>query len=111
MFSVFFFFLMIRRPPRSTLFPYTTLFRSQGQQGQQSQQPQSGGGGAGRGEALGQGGAAPVQGVLGGVLDRKSTRLNSSHLVISYAVFCLKKKKNNIQGEHLLSTITCRVRS
>src|SRR5256885_17018682 len=74
--SHFFFFLMIRRPPRSTLFPYTTLFRS-------------------------------LQSVFDHVIlstcyegdkhqtrpDRKSTRLNSSHLVISYAVFCLKKKK------------------
>src|SRR2546426_8908285 len=94
---VVFFFLMIRRPPRSTLFPYTTLFRS----------------------------AAPISrsalqgiGLLGAFLrltpfreraglsddelsepqkgaDRKSTRLNSSHLVISYAVFCLKKKKKS----------------
>src|SRR5256885_13192921 len=73
----FFFFLMIRRPPRSTLFPYTTLFRS----------------------------ATPTTLTVGyrrykelvytdaaGRGDRKSTRLNSSHLVISYAVFCLKKK-------------------
>src|SRR5256885_16679880 len=71
------FFLMIRRPPRSTLFPYTTLFRSQAC------------------ECLGRvvdGHRAEFgQPVLRG--DRKSTRLNSSHLVISYAVFCLKKKK------------------
>src|SRR5256885_17196713 len=81
---LFFFFLMIRRPPRSTLFPYTTLFRS------------------------------PwmfefsillytsfdfrhvilsLLFYVSAVIDRKSTRLNSSHLVISYAVFCLKKKK------------------
>src|SRR5256885_12633462 len=85
---LFFFFLMIRRPPRSTLFPYTTLFRS-------------------RSNAR-----ACIGGETGGILagrtvgwtwrwmtpqaaaaqDRKSTRLNSSHLVISYAVFCLKKK-------------------
>src|SRR5256885_15928727 len=80
---LFFFFLMIRRPPRSTLFPYTTLFRSDF-------------------------GAATVLFATGFALlflagarlryviattDRKSTRLNSSHLVISYAVFCLKKKK------------------
>src|SRR2546426_10570865 len=74
-----FFFLMIRRPPRSTLFPYTTLFRSY-----------SGGT------------ARPVVWSMRPTLlraaelelvDRKSTRLNSSHLVISYAVFCLKKKK------------------
>src|SRR2546426_7442800 len=67
---------MIRRPPRSTLFPYTTLFRSQCR---------------GRG---GSGGAHWQQQVRRQLLDRKSTRLNSSHLVISYAVFCLKKKKN-----------------
>src|SRR6266542_4743189 len=69
----FFFFLMIRRPPRSTLFPYTTLFRSLG-------------GRADRGEAR-----CPARG--GPRRDRKSTRLNSSHGSISYAVFCLKKKK------------------
>src|SRR5215467_2092248 len=70
----FFFFLMIRRPPRSTLFPYTTLFRS----------PRcAGGAGCRQCDRLRL--AFPV--------DRKSTRLNSSHLVISYAVFCLKKKK------------------
>src|SRR5256885_10494026 len=70
---------MIRRPPRSTLFPYTTLFRSH--------QRALGGAPHARAHAHG----------LHGVLrqrqgDRKSTRLNSSHLVISYAVFCLKKK-------------------
>src|SRR6266853_5045075 len=76
---IFFFFLMIRRPPRSTLFPYTTLFRSR------------------PGRAIG-------TTILPGVVeprgrswrrrqDRKSTRLNSSHSQISYAVFCLKKKK------------------
>src|SRR5256885_16380562 len=72
----FFFFLMIRRPPRSTLFPYTTLFRSRRQQQRQE--------GALVAEHMGQ---------IGRGADRKSTRLNSSHLVISYAVFCLKKKK------------------
>src|SRR5215467_15440234 len=76
-FSFCFFFLMIRRPPRSTLFPYTTLFRSprcsasrkmpRGERHRYQQHRNRG--------------------------DRKSTRLNSSHLVISYAVFCLKKKK------------------
>src|SRR5258708_18673910 len=85
---LYFFFLMIRRPPRSTLFPYTTLFRSE----------------------LGGHGVAPVGRVRGCLretgsrlgrrarspakaADRKSTRLNSSHQIISYAVFCLKKKK------------------
>src|SRR5256885_235155 len=85
----FFFFLMIRRPPRSTLFPYTTLFRSAARPA--------------RPGAL-RWCARPVRGRLsgaglrpGGGRDRKSTRLNSSHLVISYAVFCLKKKKKNLQ--------------
>src|SRR5256885_13252348 len=78
----FFFFLMIRRPPRSTLFPYTTLFRSITlrrwvKQGILSK------------AWLGTGEEAVT---IGSVQDRKSTRLNSSHLVISYAVFCLKKK-------------------
>src|SRR2546426_5834922 len=68
---------MIRRPPRSTLFPYTTLFRSHSRQ--YAHHPS-----ACRWHRCGGGRA------LG--LDRKSTRLNSSHLVISYAVFCLKKK-------------------
>src|SRR2546422_10201572 len=73
----FFFFLMIRRPPRSTLFPYTTLFRS----------PYF--------AQLGNAGAVALSGndVYFAPLDRKSTRLNSSHGYISYAVFCLKKKK------------------
>src|SRR2546426_3409256 len=79
---LFFFFLMIRRPPRSTLFPYTTLFRSD------VDHPQSGNGEQGWGEDVAVGDHdADVH------IDRKSTRLNSSHLVISYAVFCLKKKK------------------
>src|SRR6266576_5613463 len=69
---LFFFFLMIRRPPRSTLFPYTTLFRSPGP-------PRSGSPGS--------------PDPRGTCPDRKSTRLNSSHVEISYAVFCLKKKK------------------
>src|SRR6201995_1468825 len=71
-----FFFLMIRRPPRSTLFPYTTLFRSGGDPGADpGGQPRS----RNRPRLLRR-------------QDRKSTRLNSSHTVISYAVFCLKKK-------------------
>src|SRR5258705_10319042 len=75
---VFFFFLMIRRPPRSTLFPYTTLFRSGEMHLRFGDRP-------GFSSALV--GLRPRRG------DRKSTRLNSSHLGISYAVFCLKKKK------------------
>src|SRR2546429_6942373 len=84
---LFFFFLMIRRPPRSTLFPYTTLFRSR-----------KAGGGRGASQVVldegpGTQSEAPSRPVvLGGCLDRKSTRLNSSHGYISYAVFCLKKK-------------------
>src|SRR3989442_3270624 len=89
-FHFLFFFLMIRRPPRSTLFPYTTLFRSVGQ-------------------------AASLNNFVvevdvrlailhdaeqqrADVADRKSTRLNSSHVRISYAVFCLKKKNNPLVG-------------
>src|SRR5437762_6263444 len=79
LFSFFFFFLMIRRPPRSTLFPYTTLFRSI--------------------VTVFESGSATLMMRL--LLphhqrDRKSTRLNSSHRCISYAVFCLKKKKKDV---------------
>src|SRR3712207_7734302 len=93
---------MIRRPPRSTLFPYTTLFRSGadghrragGAVGERARE-----GVGGRGVGAGGGGAAAFGdgrvGVVAGVgEDRKSTRLNSSHANISYAVFCLKKKTN-----------------
>src|SRR5215204_7180011 len=85
LFLFFFFFLMIRPPPRSTLFPYTTLFRSRrpalrrppehahAPRGHEARRPQR-------------------------PRDRKSTRLNSSHTVISYAVFCLKKKKKKIKN-------------
>src|SRR5258705_5506492 len=83
--SVFFFFLMIRRPPRSTLFPYTTLFRSDAASVLVQQVP-------GLGKGSPDGGAAGAEQVRE-TRDRKSTRLNSSHLGISYAVFCLKKKK------------------
>src|SRR5438874_6632733 len=80
-----FFFLMFRRPPRSTLFPYTTLFRSV---------PGRGGDPDPRGRRYRHGGRlARVSGARQG--DRKSTRLNSSHVEISYAVFCLKKKTIN----------------
>src|SRR5256885_5434225 len=81
----FFFFLMIRRPPRSTLFPYTTLFRSHlPRQTSPSAQNKSA---PSRPRSNSQ--VVPLNWT-----DRKSTRLNSSHLVISYAVFCLKKKKH-----------------
>src|SRR5256885_10708916 len=73
---LFFFFLMIRRPPRSTLFPYTTLFRSVGE----------------KSDALEDFHPDRMASRILQQGDRKSTRLNSSHLVISYAVFCLKKK-------------------
>src|SRR5712675_3301376 len=73
-FFFFFFFLMIRRPPRSTLFPYTTHFRSAGERRARRRDWA----------------ARPL---LLRPRDRKSTRLNSSHGYISYAVFCLKKKK------------------
>src|SRR2546426_6445455 len=74
---------MIRRPPRSTLFPYTTLFRSRWGTGWRR--------GAIQGVTRSLASATIARNSLLG-LDRKSTRLNSSHLVISYAVFCLKKK-------------------
>src|SRR2546421_7546111 len=86
-FMCFFFFLMIRRPPRSTLFPYTTLFRSK---------------------------YSPYQNVKAGkryppvffvTADRKSTRLNSSHDQISYAVFCLKKKKKTSRAAGVVDLI------
>src|SRR3712207_6876597 len=89
---------MIRRPPRSTLFPYTTLFRSVGQQRLlrlgQAQLPRRAG--VLEGRQRGRTGPAVVPGDEDDVgvrlADRKSTRLNSSHANISYAVFCLKKK-------------------
>src|SRR5690349_23117988 len=85
----YFFFFIIRRPPRSTLFPYTTLFRSvpggihpaAGQESAKHRGP------------IGFGCLRWV--VLSGSRDRKSTRLNSSHVEISYAVFCLKKKNKH----------------
>src|SRR6266511_5898207 len=82
-----FFFLMIRRPPRSTLFPYTTLFRS----------PQAG--------CTRAPGGPCAAAAAGG--DRKSTRLNSSHVKISYAGFCLKKKKENKKPRRLGTHQVC----
>src|SRR2546430_11057995 len=76
---------MIRRPPRSTLFPYTTLFRSRNERGAPSAHP-------GRQDRPGRARPRPEG------EDRKSTRLNSSHSQISYAVFCLKKKKKRSVG-------------
>src|SRR2546426_3436812 len=90
---------MIRRPPRSTLFPYTTLFRSRALQlapgadpERERQQAEQ------RAQGRHQDGAQPYPRGLAD-RDRKSTRLNSSHLVISYAVFCLKKKNKLILAE------------
>src|SRR5690554_7644816 len=83
--SVLFFFLMSRRPPRSTLFPYTTLFRSAQL--------------VVHDEEFHDGGAAEITGGRH-FRDRKSTRLNSSHVRISYAVFCLKKKKKTTHITH-----------
>src|SRR5256885_3199387 len=80
---------MIRRPPRSTLFPYTTLFRSLVGSYYEGKRPYLILLSRGR-----RGGVLIFVWPVISLLDRKSTRLNSSHLVISYAVFCLKKKKN-----------------
>src|SRR5258707_1449409 len=92
--KVSFFFLMIRRPPRSTLFPYTTLFRSRTAEiafDLKSQQMD-----------------AHHRHDRGNLRDRKSTRLNSSHANISYAVFCLKKKKLGMTIWAFLITVdTC----
>src|SRR2546430_4421933 len=98
---------MIRRPPRSTLFPYTTLFRSpRGQRGDRYAGNARiacsvwlgarGGAVHCSGERLGAAAPAQAHGCCRGGGDRKSTRLNSSHSQISYAVFCLKKKKIKI---------------
>src|SRR5438270_3798761 len=96
------FFLMIRRPPRSTLFPYTTLFRSDGGQDQDVKlglvegSPPEIRGADDHGQHAHDGEQhleEERERVTGDALDRKSTRLNSSHSQISYAVFCLKKKK------------------
>src|SRR2546426_5960309 len=97
---------MIRRPPRSTLFPYTTLFRSRAELQARRDRPAG---------AFATRPGAPLR--ADGREDRKSTRLNSSHLVISYAVFCLKKKKekrmqsNEIHAVPIVSVIVCIARS
>src|SRR3712207_7087503 len=108
---MFLFFLMIRRPPRSTLFPYTTLFRSV----RVAAAVRTCGGAVSHRSALAlwqllpPGGPVPVagehtrsgRGTAGVVLDRKSTRLNSSHANISYAGFCLQKKiRTSISTTH-----------
>src|SRR3712207_7442634 len=102
---------MIRRPPRSTLFPYTTLFRSKDDNcagGIDEGLDKDGDGFTPCGTNASGGGVSTARvdcndnPMANGALDRKSTRLNSSHANISYAVFCLKKKK---------MTITCNVHS
>src|SRR5258708_19312077 len=95
---------MIRRPPRSTLFPYTTLFRScrRNKARKMADAPERAGSKPptlyfpGEGHGLKKEKTAPSSSVK----DRKSTRLNSSHQIISYAVFCLKKKKNKAPKNH-----------
>src|SRR2546430_4311603 len=89
-FCFFFFFLMIRRPPRSTLFPYTTLFRSGKIKDRHVAEVEDG---VTSHEILSRH-DGQSSGKYFVARDRKSTRLNSSHSQISYAVFCLKKKKN-----------------
>src|SRR2546426_5281217 len=91
---------MIRRPPRSTLFPYTTLFRSKDNRGSWRSCPHR----CAESYCRQTPGESPAR---ASDRDRKSTRLNSSHLVISYAVFCLKKKKNiaHIGGLSMASTV------
>src|SRR5437773_5596899 len=92
----YFFFLIIRPPQRSTLFPYTTLFRSVDAADLADLVPV---GGADRGPAPQDLVADRYPVVVG---DRKSTRLNSSHITISYAVFCLKKKNKHTFNPHCL---------
>src|SRR2546426_2505937 len=91
--SIFFFFLMIRRPPRSTLFPYTTLFRSPDRPDRPPALRHVHLDVHGRRRARLHHRHGHLDDAPRLRRDRKSTRLNSSHLVISYAVFCLKKKK------------------
>src|SRR5258708_27748304 len=87
---------MIRRPPRSTLFPYTTLFRSGSIA---TQEACDNAGGKFHPSIFGwMVHAYPYEDSLDKILDRKSTRLNSSHQIISYAVFCLKKKKESTRA-------------
>src|SRR5690349_22771189 len=89
---------MIRRPPRSTLFPYTTLFRSVEIPDASATRPSSY-------PALAPTGLDGARAALAGRQDRKSTRLNSSHVEISYAVFCLKKKKKKKKEHNSTHTI------
>src|SRR5256885_12754840 len=104
----FFFFLMIRRPPRSTLFPYTTLFRSPVKPADEKRadRPRQRRGNLEHRRRERQNEADHVL-----RQDRKSTRLNSSHLVISYAVFCLKKKNKTysyiVWGRITVTVVEC----
>src|SRR5260221_5080942 len=84
---------MIRRPPRSTLFPYTTLFRSLRDRRAESRRVEPYGLRRARVARHRRAGSVPTETARSAPRDRKSTRLNSSHTVNSYAVFCLKKKK------------------
>src|SRR3712207_6894118 len=97
---------MIRRPPRSTLFPYTTLFRSRAR----FQPCGPSGGRAVRKDAQARSASLELQvgpgRVVRPVRDRKSTRLNSSHANISYAVFCLKKKKHLHSADAAIDPVT-----
>src|SRR5690242_21431302 len=97
--SLFFFFLMIRRPPRSTLFPYTTLFRSVTGIGEMASMIHKARGRKRITAYVGGMGASAAYWLAAAAGDRKSTRLNSSHMSISYAVFCLKKKNKNMNKD------------
>src|SRR5258708_27191223 len=112
---------MIRRPPRSTLFPYTTLFRSRSP-GSGLERLQDHSHDAAQTHKVDTNRActtlpaqlqsqAPDSGLIAGPRDRKSTRLNSSHQIISYAVFCLKKKKPTQERTQTTPTLSRRIRS
>src|SRR3712207_7943198 len=103
-----FFFLMIRRPPRSTLFPYTTLIRSDKavavvvEELQKNTKKISTSAEVAQVGSISANGEREIGEMIAQAIDRKSTRLNSSHANISYAVFCLKKKNDN----HHLSALS-----
>src|SRR5438067_6537712 len=95
---------MIRPPPRSTLFPYTTLFRSKGEDklGARHVRPCPCWSSPASRKFRPPRNRPPWDRLVSAILDRKSTRLNSSHVSISYAVFCLKKKKKNLVLDSLI---------